>query len=130
MTFQRWWEAGKVARLREFGLWSIDPPGYYGGGAAGRDGPGAGGLPDIGVTPYGQAGLASKFLTYDNGVLQFVEDLERRRGAPVLLFEKNWVGLSYQLAALRCGAGGGTRAGGVWEPVARLELQHGQDLNG
>ncbi|KAL4452531.1 hypothetical protein ABPG75_008193 [Micractinium tetrahymenae] len=101
MTFQRWWEAGKVARLREFGLWHTDPPGYYGSGAAGRDSSGADGLPDIGVAPYGQAGLASKFLAYQNGVLQFVAELERQRGAPVVLFEKNWVGLAYQLAALR-----------------------------
>lgn len=117
MTFQRWWEAGKVARLREFGLWSIDPPEYYGGGTAGRNAPGAAQLPDIGVTPYGQAGPASRFLTYDNGVLQFVADLERQRGAPVVLFEKNWAGLAYQLAALRCVAGAGMQQ--VAEPVAR-----------
>ncbi|KAL4426068.1 hypothetical protein ABPG77_007864 [Micractinium sp. CCAP 211/92] len=101
MTFQRWWEAGKVARLREFGLWSIDPPGYYGDDGPGMDRAAAGKLRDIGVTPYGQAGTASKFLTYENGVLDFVSEYERQRGAPVVLFEKNWLGLAYQLAALR-----------------------------
>lgn len=127
MTFQRWWEAGKVARLREFGLWSIDPPGYYGDDGPGMDRAAAGKLRDIGVTPYGQAGTASKFLTYENGVLDFVSEYERQRGAPVVLFEKNWLGLAYQLAALRC-------VGWSWDtrprdrraaaPAVRLQLHH------
>ncbi len=127
MTFQRWWEAGKVARLREFGLWSIDPPGYYGDDGPGMDRAAAGKLRDIGVTPYGQAGTASKFLTYENGVLDFVSEYERQRGAPVVLFEKNWLGLAYQLAALRCvGWSWDTRPRGrrAGAPAVRLQLHH------
>ncbi|KAL4422581.1 hypothetical protein ABPG75_008778 [Micractinium tetrahymenae] len=89
-TFLRFLVAGKVARFREFGLWFVDPPEYYGAAPAGSP-PGA--PPSL------------KFLTWENDVQAFVARQEEERygskghGAP--LMEKNWLGLSYQLQALR-----------------------------
>ncbi|PSC76658.1 glycosyltransferase family 77 [Micractinium conductrix] len=106
LTFQRWWEAGKVSRMREHGLWHLDPPEYYGHGG-GQESGADGALHmqavkvQTGLIPPGVP--ASKFLTYANGVLRFVAAFEAKRGGPgsVRLFEKNWLGLSYQLAAFR-----------------------------
>lgn len=115
-TFQRWWESGRISRLREFGLWHIDPPGYYGlpdttplatfcahcpGGVDNATAAGQHVYPS-----YFRAGISSRFLAYENGVLAFVAEAERRRGAEegggaMTLFEKNWLGLGYQLAAFR-----------------------------
>ncbi|KAL4437974.1 hypothetical protein ABPG77_004195 [Micractinium sp. CCAP 211/92] len=81
-TFQRNGLPGKVARMREFGLWHIDPPEYFGDGNA-----------------------TLRLLTYQNPVLSFVTEAERELYAPqgrrMPLFEKHWLAMSYQLAALR-----------------------------
>jgi len=110
LTFQRWWEAGKVARLREFGLWHLDPPEHYGAPAlvaqnASTNGNNGNNMPNGGVVPAAQP-TAQRFLTYHNGVLEFIEEVGRRRIAAgdtseFLLFEKNWLGLAYQMAAFR-----------------------------
>lgn len=82
MTYQRWWSDGKRARLREFGLWHIDPPAYCGAGP----------------------GAPLKLLTYENGVAEFVEDVAKQRypGAVEMpLFYKMWLAMTYQIAAFR-----------------------------
>jgi hypothetical protein len=82
-TFQRWWSDGKRQRLREFGLWHTDGPEYYGAAPA---------------TPI-------KFLTYENGVVPWVEEVVARHysGRQAPLFYKMWLGMSYQIAAFRWG---------------------------
>lgn len=140
-TFQRWWGAGKKARLREFGLWYMDPPEYYGaaGHSNGSDsivassgvGGGVGGGSAVG-SHGGSGGSTSnsssvvKFLTYENKVLEFVAAAEGEYNAAhgithsdgggsneaggdggevgpgMRLFERNWLGMAYQLAAFRC----------------------------
>lgn len=81
-TFQRHNLVGKVARMREFGLWHMDPPEYYGAGE-----------------------IPLRLLAYENSVLSFVAEAERKQygsqGRRMPLFEKHWLGMSYQLAALR-----------------------------
>ena len=46
---------------------------------------------------------ALHLLTYDNGVRAFVDEAEAQHypGAKMPLFEKNWLGMSCQLQALR-----------------------------
>lgn len=115
VTFQRWAGAGKKARLREFGLWRMDPPAYYGatdssgtleaGSSAGiMAGSAAVAAMEAGGGP-GGARFALRLLTYANDVRQFVELQERERyggsGHGMPLMEKNWVGMSYQLQMLR-----------------------------
>ena len=93
MTWQRWARAGKVARLREFGLWRMDPPAYYGAG------------PHNTSTAYLAEGGDDRLwlLTYQNDVEEFVERMARQRyeGGRMPLFYKHWLGMSYQLAAFR-----------------------------
>ena len=91
-TFQRYHIPGKRSRLREFGLWLMDPPEYYGAPAPAGALGGAG----AGAQPL-------QLLAYELDVAAFVAEAERRRypGARMPLFEKNWLGMSFQLAALR-----------------------------
>ncbi|KAL4425654.1 hypothetical protein ABPG75_009670 [Micractinium tetrahymenae] len=71
-TFQRHNLVGKKARMREFGLWHMDPPEYYGAGAA-----------------------PLRLLGYENPVLDFVAEAEREKYGPqgrrMPLFEKHWL---------------------------------------
>lgn len=84
-TFQRGGVAGKRARFREFGHWLVDPPPYYGAPPAANGGP-----PQL-------------FLTYDNGVHAFVaaQAAARYPGGAMPLLERQWLGMSYQIAAFR-----------------------------
>ena len=94
----------KKHRLREFGLWHVDPPEYYGRVPPGLEGPAAGRLASTGDFPL-------KALAYggEGEVLAFVEGQERARYGPsgtghgMPLMEKHWLGMSYQLAAFRRG---------------------------
>ena len=83
-TFQRYATPGRIARLREFGMWYMDPPEYYGvNSTTGK--------------PTGR-----KLLTYENDVLEFVAAVKQRRSSEnITWFEQNWLGMSYQLAAFR-----------------------------
>ncbi|PSC68599.1 glycosyltransferase family 77 [Micractinium conductrix] len=85
-TFQRSGVLGKVARLREFGLWLRDTPQYYGA------------APLYGSPPV-------KFLAYENDVLAFVAEQEAARygsrGHGMPLMEAHMIGMAYQLAMMR-----------------------------
>eukprot|EP00887_Chlorella_sp_A99_P000964 scaffold5.g964.t1 len=99
-TFQRYGTPGKKARLREFGLWHVDPPSYYGASGAPAAAAAAG---SSGAAPNTTAPL--RLLTYANDIKRFVARAERRRyggtkqGMPLL--EKHWLGMGYQLAVFR-----------------------------
>jgi hypothetical protein len=83
LTYQRWWNGGKRSRMREFGLWHIEKPEYYSSASGGT----------------------SRFLTYENNVVPWVNAMASRRysnGRQMPLFYKMWLGMSYQLAAFRC----------------------------
>ena len=73
-TFQRfsfnYQPSGKRGRFREFGLWLLDPPGYYRG----------------------------RFLSYDNNVLEFVHSVVKQHGGLMPVFYKHWLAVSYQYA--------------------------------
>jgi hypothetical protein len=103
LTWQRWSRAGKVARLREFGLWHIDPPEYYGSAAPlhARSGSSSSGINAGGAL---QASVNLKVLTYHNDVLAFVKRVaaQRYEGGRMPLLYMHWLGMSYQLAAFRC----------------------------
>ncbi|KAI3429416.1 hypothetical protein D9Q98_005511 [Chlorella vulgaris] len=82
LTYQRWWNGGKRSRMREFGLWHIEKPEYYSSASGGT----------------------SRFLTYENNVVPWVNAMASRRypnGRQMPLFYKMWLGMSYQLAAFR-----------------------------
>ena len=143
-TFQRFAGPGKKARLREFGLWHMDPPEYYGApsSSSSTSGTSSGGGGSSSTSDSGGGSSSSmrgslKLLAYDNAVLEFVSELERQRyggaaagtagaaggaaaaaaggstgggGGSMPLFEKHWLGMSFQLAAFRL-VGGGSPAG-------------------
>lgn len=94
--FQRFSGPGKRARLREFGLWHMDPPAYYGALPQELQGPALGRRASDGR--FGFSALA-----YDDGgeVLAFVREQEAARPGGMPPFEKHWLGMSYQLAAFR-----------------------------
>lgn len=113
-TFQRYPSHGKKERMREFGLWYMDPPEYYGAGTAGAAGGGGTALTAAGAAGGGAAAGGLRFLAYDNGVVQWVAEMERRRygarGARMPLLEKHWLAMSYQLMAFRRARAGWRRA--------------------
>ncbi|KAI3438688.1 hypothetical protein D9Q98_001108 [Chlorella vulgaris] len=123
-TFQRYGLAGKRSRLRAFGLWHMDPPEYYGlvpaspsshssrnSDSGGNDtgNSSGGGLQAAAAAAGGRRqGMRNsvpplRLLSYENSVRQFVDaaEAERYPGSNMPLLEKNWLGMSYQLQALR-----------------------------
>ena len=139
-TFQRDSGTGKKARMREFGVWHMDPPSYYcGGGNMGSSGgssSGSGSSTSTSSSSSSGGGGSSRengkveassrsgggggdslwLLTYENGAPQFVAGVEQQRyGGPgrMPMFEKHWLGMSYQLMAFRwVGGWAGRRVGG------------------
>ena len=73
-TFQRHHTAGKRARLREAGLWLVDPPEYFSG---------------------------EWFMTYQNDVAEYVDALAAKASSKMPPLFKHLHAMSYQLAAMR-----------------------------
>ena len=94
------------ARLREAGLWALDPASYFSccsplGGAVDEPAPPEAGSSAMARLHIGRCG----FLAYDNGVAAAVAAAaaahQRQKGRPMAALHRHFVAAAYQLAAFQ-----------------------------